>query len=679
MTRFSSQPCRALFVPLLAALLPACGTNPWDEPALVPDLVPQTAAGSLVGTVVDGEGAALVGALVTLTPSGRGAVTGADGTWSIERLLPNSYAVVVAAEGFVTVTATAAELAVDATVEVNASLVAAIPTNGALRVTVADPSGAPAVGMVVTATGGAEVETAETDIEGVAVVGNLGGAVVTARVEDPTGRLAPARIGATPVPITGAAHAAVSLSGLPAPGATYVGSDWCFACHRDLAEAHADTPHGAAISEVSGAVEDDFDSGATISLENGAKAKLGYDGGTATVWLTDTAREERTFPIAGVLGGEARGAKPWTEIGPYAFPLPLAWAPADPARLGWPGAAGGWGLSGEDAWFDSNGKFNWAAAETPAPNTSAETMCFACHTTGYVLAEAGDGGLTMTASSGSGRWVEGAVGCERCHGPGSEHVDSEALDKPFTIVNPAKLDRESANEVCAQCHSNLTGGGGSRFAWTPALGSFTPGQSLADFATANFVRWPVGAAAAPAEQADELAASGHATGLWSARCTDCHNPHGDGAAGARAGLVLSSTDNTLCATCHLPLSFAGDDAQLEQHSGHPVYDPDASGGEGRCTGCHMPGTATGMWWNDESGGGDLASHRLLAIPPAETLVDFDALGETTLDAGQFTQNACAECHAFNAWRLGDDFSGPSGDSTERSTHSLYSVWYGMWF
>ena len=69
------------------------------------------------------------------------------------------------------------------------------------------------------------------------------------------------------------------------------------------------------------------------------------------------------------------------------------------------------------------------------------------------------------------------VSCERCHGPGAEHIKLNSVPdaKPTTqaIVNPAKLTRERQLDLCGLCHS------GVGVAKTPAF-SFKVGDTLAD-------------------------------------------------------------------------------------------------------------------------------------------------------------------------------------------------------
>jgi hypothetical protein len=65
--------------------------------------------------------------------------------------------------------------------------------------------------------------------------------------------------------------------------------------------------------------------------------------------------------------------------------------------------------------------------------------------------------------------AEWNVGCEKCHGPGSDHVARQ--DRP-NIINPAKLDYVQANDACVQCHSQ--------------------GQPLMNPIKGKYYDWPVG-------------------------------------------------------------------------------------------------------------------------------------------------------------------------------------------
>lgn len=69
------------------------------------------------------------------------------------------------------------------------------------------------------------------------------------------------------------------------------------------------------------------------------------------------------------------------------------------------------------------------------------------------------------------------ISCERCHGPGREHVSRHQSGSTVLaegIVNPAKLPRDRDIEVCAQCHAGMR--------WpTAAAFSYVPGERLDDY------------------------------------------------------------------------------------------------------------------------------------------------------------------------------------------------------
>ena len=70
------------------------------------------------------------------------------------------------------------------------------------------------------------------------------------------------------------------------------------------------------------------------------------------------------------------------------------------------------------------------------------------------------------------------ISCERCHGPGRDHVDyhqqHRETDEPKHIANPADLSPERANDLCSQCHSGI-----NKRLRDPFL--FRPGDKLEDF------------------------------------------------------------------------------------------------------------------------------------------------------------------------------------------------------
>src|SRR5580692_186984 len=100
---------------------------------------------------------------------------------------------------------------------------------------------------------------------------------------------------------------------------------------------------------------------------------------------------------------------------------------------------------------------DWWAALYPPYNMQRPTgpLCDGCHSVNYDIV--------------TKKVTEWNVGCERCHGPGSEH--SQHPDRT-AILNPAKVGYVQANDVCIQCHSQ--------------------GQPLANPIQGKFYDWPVG-------------------------------------------------------------------------------------------------------------------------------------------------------------------------------------------
>ena len=183
-----------------------------------------------------------------------------------------------------------------------------------------------------------------------------------------------------------------------------------------------------------------------------------------------------------------------------------------------------------------------AKAWRPAQAVDGATQCLGCHVTSYDPAKK--------------TYVEAGVGCEACHGPGSEHVAGDQK----AIVNPKNLDKARQAMVCGQCHSagkDTTG----KFAHPVG---FRPGDDL----TKAFVD---AKPTAPGrnQQYSEHVTSKHAADVG---CTVCHDPHGVTAIKGQ----LKKPVNDLCLDCH-----AGTVKDMATHA------PNASA-EATCASCHMP-------------------------------------------------------------------------------------------
>jgi predicted CXXCH cytochrome family protein len=193
-------------------------------------------------------------------------------------------------------------------------------------------------------------------------------------------------------------------------------------------------------------------------------------------------------------------------------------------------------------------------------------LCDGCHSTGYDVA--------------TKQVTEWNVGCEKCHGPGSRHVDDPTL---FNIVNPTRLDYVRGNDVCIQCHSQgqppRSPIDGVYYDWPVG---YTAGDRLIDFwrledhklGEETFTHWPEGSAHKNRMQGNDFVESVmYSKGV---RCSACHDVHGTG---HDADLVRPAS--TLCLSCHDPQSPVGPRGTIADHAQH-------SAEKVQCVDCHMP-------------------------------------------------------------------------------------------
>jgi predicted CXXCH cytochrome family protein len=300
------------------------------------------------------------------------------------------------------------------------------------------------------------------------------------------------------------------------------------------------------------------------------------------------------------------------------FPLPAQWDIQHRKWLPYHVA------DGTDWWTQYYGKAN---SDRPTGPT-----CDGCHSVNYNLA--------------TREVTEWNVGCEKCHGPGSEHVAHPTVKN---IVNPERLDWVRGNDVCMQCHTQgrpvslpvqILGQESSGPADPHAAATYPdwpvgylPGDRLANFwhledaklGTQDFYYFPDGSAHKNRMQGNDFVQSNmyHRE----LRCFDCHQVHSN-----QNPSNLIVTGNQLCLNCHTRENPAGLKGTVSEHTHHP----ESSSGS-QCTACHMPNIAQTLS-NKQDGDVFVSSHTFRFLSP-------------TLTETSGIPNPCMGCHKdkTNAW------------------------------
>jgi predicted CXXCH cytochrome family protein len=662
-------------------LLPACPSASPEEPAAVEADV--ATSGTLLLAVEDASGAAVVGAHATSWPRGFEATTDAGGLASLA-LPAGTYRLTVAAAGHATAIVEAVEVRVGETVEVDVTLPLEddVVAPG-LRVALKTAAGRPLAGATVRV----GAREAVTSADGEASLSGLPPGELTVEiVPQLVGGAAgwSAALSFEPDAVT---LLSLTLSGAPGPGATWSGSAACAECHAEDHDAWAASTHARTWSSDPPADLDPLlDAGLTVDLFRPdrplpVQVALFRDGGVVRLRLTGSDGDV----VWDVLG--------WTGV---ASSVPVLDLPGGPA----PGPVQ-WRSAGEEPAFEPGLRAfeleRWVDVGLqlvldphtggPAGSAMEAAACLGCHAIGFSLQEH-HGVVSAVADVGDGSAAERGVGCEACHGRGSEHVAAGADEDGGVerILNPARLDPERALDVCGACHSAGVAVVSAEFGVDVAYPhahhrGWRPGGVLSDFLEPAPIFWPGGAAAGPNEQVDELRASPHGgSGLYALGCGECHSAHGP-VQGAPHQLAADPDDNGLCLGCHTATHFP-EAADVVAHTAHSGYDPAGRYASGRCIGCHMPPTASRSGRSAVTGGGDLASHVFAIQPPALSLAAFDDLGRTTLPLEAVPPNACLACHReaellYGA--LGVDFRGPAGEPTARETYVPLTGVYDLLF
>jgi FimV-like protein len=201
------------------------------------------------------------------------------------------------------------------------------------------------------------------------------------------------------------------------------------------------------------------------------------------------------------------------------------------------------------------------------------------------------------------------IDCQRCHGPGSEHVRlAQQTSVPGAgirraIVNPARLPANRQLELCMQCHLEPTSSrlpdAMVRFGRGPF--SYRPGEPLGDFKL-YFDH------AAEAGRGGKFEIVGAAYRLRQSKC------------------FLRSAGQLLCTTCHSPHSASQRPLAAACRGCHSAALERHPAGED-CASCHMPKRRT-----EDVVHAVATDHRIQRRPPPNPLAPLAERHETTATA-----------------------------------------------
>jgi hypothetical protein len=164
--------------------------------------------------------------------------------------------------------------------------------------------------------------------------------------------------------------------------------------------------------------------------------------------------------------------------------------------------------------------------------------CFSCHAT------PAPGAASLTPDQ-----LTPGVSCERCHGPGGNHIAAvKAGDKDPQIFNPAKLDSlDLTQEFCGQCHQSFDTvmlmpkqGGVNNIRFQPYRIFSSRGH------LANDPRISCVACHDPHDKMQRVAA------FYDSKCLACHLSSTTEAKTDRRAAPRCPVSSRECVTCHMP-------------------------------------------------------------------------------------------------------------------------------
>ena len=336
-----------------------------------------------------------------------------------------------------------------------------------------------------------------------------------------------------------------------ATDAGYVGSRVCSQCHRSIYESFSRTDMARSMSEITPELLERIPTSANIfdpRLNRHFEISVQDNNLYQSEYETkpdgkDVFRETRKLDW--IIGSGANGSGAIVKQDSYLFEAPLSFY-TKPNR---------WALSPGYEFGD----YGFNRPVLPA--------CISCHS-----------GQPRPVLDGNGRFqeppfVELAIGCENCHGPGLTHIAAAHMGDPTgSIANPAKLSPWLADNICMSCHQT-----GDARVWQAGktYRDFRPGAELNDILSIFLV--PFSRQSAPKDDLLEHYLSMRLSKCYLKSggrlgCISCHDPHVQ-----PSQQEAPSFFRQKCLACHSEKSCAVP-LSLRLHKAPPDD----------CAGCHMP-------------------------------------------------------------------------------------------
>ena len=221
-------------------------------------------------------------------------------------------------------------------------------------------------------------------------------------------------------------------------------------------------------------------------------------------------------------------------------------------------------------YYTQKGKWDLAPGFEDGANSRFNRMiqleCMSCHN-----------GLPEFVKESQNKYltIKQGIDCERCHGPGSLHVQQKesgiivdtSKGPDYTIVNPARLSTELQNNICQRCHLQ----GIAVLNDDKTFFDYRPGMKLSEVMNVFMPKYEGGQnKMIMASHVERMKKSNCYINSGKMSCITCHNPHvsvkftpqeqyvdackschkTDDACAEELEVRLAQQNN--CVTCHMP-------------------------------------------------------------------------------------------------------------------------------